>query len=785
MKRRHLAWLLGPRMPRTSGVLRVDGPGDEVVVRRDRHGIPHIDASDEADAAFGVGFCQGQDRTFQLEMLRRVGRGTVAALVGRRGLPIDRLSRRIGFRRSAEAQVAAQTESTLTQLAAFAAGVNAAARAGLRRRPHEFALLRADPAAWDTADVLGTIKLVGFMLSTNWSTKVARLRILLDDGPGALVALEPGYEEAHPLISPPGREAGPALDRLADEIAALEAVVGSGLSNNWVIGGERTASGAPVVANDPHLNPSIPSQWYLAHVRTPRWEVAGATFAGAPSVIAGHNGHAAWGVTNGAADLCDLWLERLGPEPGTVLRGDSFVPCEVREEHIEVRRGAPVVEVVHVTDRGPIIGPALDGGVDAIAFDAAWLSTGRVAGFVEAHTRHGFDDFRHTFEHWPSASLNVVYGDASGGIGWQFAGEIPRRPGGGSLLPIPAAEGTGGHGTVPFASMPFEACGPDGMLVTANNKPVASSAAPYLGSDWTMGYRAIRIREVLATRDDWDVEATLELQTDQASVPWRDLRGIFTGIDTAGDPDVGLAVELLSTWDGVVSAASAAAAVFEVFLDRMTVAIVRAKAPRSWEWALGRGPHAITPFNTFHTTRLPQIVSLLRERPADWFEQSGESAGDGWDGAVRHALADAVSLLRGRFGDDTGTWAWGELRPLRLPHLLGGDSSPLARIFDIGPFAWGGDLTSVNMCSSNPNDITANPVLVPTFRMVVPVGKWDDARFVLAGGQSGNPASPHYDDMVEPWKGGAGVPIAWSPEAVSAATVTVLHLLPAGAAEGS
>lgn len=783
MKRRRVARLLGSRLPKTSGTLHVEGARGEITIGRDANGIPHITAGDDLDASFAVGFCHGQDRTFQLEMLRRVMRGTVSALVGKRGLRIDRLSRRIGFHRGALDQLSRQTDDTRELFAAYSAGVSAGGGVGLRRRPHEFVVLRSSPSPWEAEDGIGMLKLVGFMLSTNWSAKLARLRILLDDGPDALRDLEPVYDASHPLISPPGVAAGPALARLDEELTAFESVVGTGLSNNWVIGADRTATGLPIVANDPHLNPTIPSQWYLAHVRTPEWEAAGATFAGAPGIIAGHNGFGAWGVTNGMADLCDLWIEQLGPEPGTVLRDGSWVRCECRDEVIEVRGGDPVAESILVTDRGPVIGPALDGEVGAVAFNAAWLSSGTVRGFLDAHKCRDFDAFRSSFRDWPSASLNVVYGDASGRIGWQFTGEIPVRSGRGALLPMPAWEsGTAWAGaSVPFEQMPHESA-TEGAIATANNKPVAdsgSSSGPYLGNDWSMGYRARRIHESLDERDDWDVESTLRLQTDQVSLPWREVRGLLTQIDASNDPDVELAMELLRSWDGVVTPDAAGAAVFELFLHNMAVAVVRAKAPRAWEWALGRGPHAIVPFNTLHSARLPHLVRLLREQPPGWFEHSEEFARDAWTRMIRQCLAGAVARLRDRFGTDTSSWSWGEFRPLRIPHMLGGADGPLSAMFDLGPFPWGGDITCVNMCGSNPIDVNADPILMPTLRMVVQVGDWDAARFVLSGGQSGNPASPHYDDMFELWRCGGAVRIPWSQEAVASATVDVLRLFPA------
>jgi penicillin amidase len=281
----------------------------------------------------------------------------------------------------------------------------------------------------------------------------------------------------------------------------------------------------------------------------------------------------------------------------------------------------------------------------------------------------------------------------------------------------------------------------------------------------------MRIREALLAKRDWDVRATLALQMDVTSLPWREIGPALLAVDPGGDGDARVALTWLRDWDGQVAGPSVAAAIFEVFCDEITRAIVRAKAPKSWEWALGRTAHRIVPFSTYHTRRLADVVRLLREQPEGWLPSE-------WHAEIRRALGAAVSRLRTKHGADPSAWEWGRVRPLRVPHLLGGPGSLLARLFDLGPFAAGGDITTVAMCGSSPTDVFANPVLLANFRMAVSVGHWEDARFVLLGGQSGNPLSPHYDDMVPLWQRGEGVPIPWSQEAVERATVATLHLLP-------
>src|SRR5579875_1935584 len=359
---RLLLRLLGRRLPQTQGTLRVPGLQAQVRIRRDRWGIPHIEANNFLDACFAIGFFHGQDRPFQLELFLRAVRGTLSELVGGDALPIDRLSRRIGFHRAAAAQWPLLDPELQEMMQAYARGVSAGATYGLPQRPHEFVLLRSRPTPWTPFDSLGIVKLLSFTLAANWDMELARLKVLLEDGVEALVALDPAYPPWHPVTAPPGEQAGPVLDRLSEELKIFSTFFRTGGgSNNWVVSASRTATGRPILANDPHLDARLPPHWYLVHVQMPQGALAGATFLGGPAVQAGHNGFAAWGVTAGLIDNTDLFREQIGADGRSVRQGDRFVPCEVREEVIAVRGGANVVEKVLITPRGPIVSPALRG----------------------------------------------------------------------------------------------------------------------------------------------------------------------------------------------------------------------------------------------------------------------------------------------------------------------------------------------------------------------------------------------------------------------------------------
>ncbi len=346
--------LLGRRFPRTRGEISVAGLTAPISVARDRWGIPHVAAANDDDAWFGLGFCHGQDRAFQLELRLRAGRGTLAEILGAPALPVDRLTRTLGFRRVADRQVSALDPDIYAMLEAYVAGINAAGAAG--PRPHELVLLRAKRTAWTVADVLALGGLQSVTLAGNWDAEVGRLAILESDGPEALLALHRPYADWLPATMPPGSVAGPSLDRLAGDLEALRDLVGgTGASNAWALASSRTSTGGPILANDPHLAPDVPAPWYLAHLQTPDWEVAGASFVGSPTFPSGHNGHVAWGITAACTDSADLFWEELSLEGNTARGPHGPEPLTRISEELAVRGGEPEVLEVIVTARGPVV----------------------------------------------------------------------------------------------------------------------------------------------------------------------------------------------------------------------------------------------------------------------------------------------------------------------------------------------------------------------------------------------------------------------------------------------
>ncbi|MBW3663252.1 MAG: penicillin acylase family protein [Actinobacteria bacterium] len=760
---------LGARLPITDGVLTVNGARAPVTIRRDGWGVPHVTAASAEDVWFGAGFAMGQDRSFQLELYKRLAAGELSELVGAGGIGWDRLARRIGFHHVAREQLDHLGDEERTVVTAYAAGVTAGATRGVPKPAHEFTLLRRAPTPHRPVDVLATIKFLSFLLAGNWESELARLRVLLADGPDALAVVDPGRDPQLPVTSPPGTALGEVIDHLSHDVEHVVGALAGAASNNWAVAGSRTSSGRPLLANDPHLPPLLPNLWYLLHLRSSEWTVAGASLVGTVGFGAAHNGHGAWGATAAHTDNTDLFIEEVGPDGRSVRGPDGWTPCTVREEVIEVRGGEPVIESVLETPRGPIVSPALEGIDVALSMAATWRAPRAAPGVLALPRARTFDDFRAAVRSWPAFQLNLAWADTSGTIGWQLVGDLPVRRRGYHTVPLPAWEANVGweDDLLDPEQLPHVRDPDDGWVATANNEPVGAAHTAFLGADFLDGYRVAAIGELLQARDDWDVASTLAAQTDVRSLPWREIRESVLAAPR-DDPDVAYVLGLLERWDGRVTADSSAATVFELLVAELAVRIVRVKAPRSADAMLGEPFTAITDHSILALRRVSHLSRLLRTQPDGWFDAP-------WSDLIADALRHVVHRLRTEHPDD---WRWGHVRPLHLRHLVSEEAGPLRPIFDRGPYTVGGDAHTIPQNGSSPLDPTGPTLAIPSLRMVVDVGDWEESRWVLAGGQSGNPLSPHYDDQLEEWLSGRAIAIPWSEEAVARATTATLRLLP-------
>ena len=756
--------LLGKRLPNLDGELTTDGNDSVINITRDDFGIPYIKAASVADGWYGLGFCQGQDRSFQLELSQRIATGTLSEVIGSEALPIDRISRRIGFHRSSVAQFNNLDSETQKSLTSFSEGVNAGRIIGSSRKAHEFTILRFEPSVFTPQDCLSTLKLFAFQMGSNWDSELARLRILLADGEEALRNVDPSYTYWYPdsdtltvssavLGDNNSHETQNSLAQLESDLAALRSVIGeSGGSNNWALSKDKTLTGRPILANDPHLASMAPTQWYLASIETQDWRIAGATIVGLPGLASGHNGHAAWGVTAGLADNTDLYIETVNKKPKQNFVEEIYVKGK-KSEKINVT----------VTDRGPIITSCLGfDGLD-ISMKATWLEPRAFTTLLDLPQVKSFAEFRKSWRKWPFSTFNMAYADIGGNIGWQFVGDVPIRknePGSPEMhgiLPGPASNNWEPR-HISHTDLPSRFNPENGVIATANNRPTQKSDVQ-LGHDWMDGYRISRIVNQLTQKNNWDIQSCMDLQLDNTSLPWSELSQFITRLGLTSREAIH-GKTLLENWNGIVDSNSIGASVFEGFLSKMCVAVTRNLTPHSYQTAMGKGFNPLVPITFFASQRVSHLVSNLLNQTDGWFQHSS------WNEEVERALEETIKELTSRYGRKTSNWQWGRIRPLTINHPVG-VKKPLDRIFNHGPFEWGGDTNTVSQAASPPWDPFSGITTIASMRTVIDVGEWDNSRFILPAGQSGNPVSTHYDDMTNLWLKGKGVPIHWTKESIA------------------
>lgn len=772
-------------LPPSEATVRTDLVSAAVTVLRDRFGVPHIFAQSLPDAAFALGYTHAEDRLWQMEAMRRLAAGRLAELLGPSALPSDRFMRTLGLRRLAEGEHARLTAETARLLASYAAGVNSRLNAAWWTLPPEFLLLRHRPEPWSPVDSLLWFKLMALDLGRNSADELMRARLQGRLSPQQLRDLWP---EAF----------SHGDDSREHDIRAFEPVTTAGLppapaitgaSNAWAVSGRFTAGGSPILANDPHLRLTAPIQWYLSRIETPELALAGATVAGVPLLVLGHNGHIAWGLTSAEVDVEDLFVERLDASGSRYRTPEGWEPVLTRRETITVRGAEAESLQVRETRHGPLIADVLERKPDLEAIapsggDAATATEQRALALaatllqpddktVEAVARANLalDEaaFLSTHADFDAPAVNLVYADTVGNIGYSLIGRIPvrrRRPG---ALPAPGWTGEADWvGWMAAADKPSAFNPEAGVIVKANDRPVAATDARYLGEGWESDFRARRIRQLLSAGPPATVNATGSVQLDAVSLASRDLLPLLLAELPAADRALP-PVRLLASWSGIMAR------------DRPEPLIAMA-----WLTAIDRALFAdeIGPdFDAFWRFQPDRIRGVFVNSRA-WCDDIGTEPIETCRDIVGGALHAAISALGGTFGDDPATWRWGEAHHARFRHRLFESLPPAAAGLVSPAIATDGGADTINRGAFAVNDPHRPFAHVhgAGYRAVYDLGDLSRSRFVIAPGQSGHPLSPHYADLLPTWRDGGWLTLDRPRQALERDATTRLVILPLTAA---
>lgn len=765
-------------LPQTRGERAVPGLSKAVEVWRDDDGVPHIFAESLRDAWFALGFVHAQDRMWQMEFTRRLGAGRLAEVVGRPALKADRFFRTLGLYRLAMAQSETLSPGTRGALEAYAAGINAWMTHRKAVLPPEFMLLGYEPEPWRIADSIVWGRLLAYQLSTNWTTELLRARLMTRLPKTLIAELWPtGPPDSPVTIEPSGQATNAAFDDTTSADAAFfDLLQPRGASNAWVIGAARTTTGAPILANDPHLDHVVPNQWYLARLVTPDLEIVGATAPGMPFAILGHNGAVAWGMTSTNADTQDLFVETVDPaDPTRYLTPDGPKPFGIRTETIRVKGAEPETLTIRTTRHGPVIsGFFVDNdqvaganAVIALASASEAPDDSTVEALAAMPLARDAEAFVAAATGLETPALNIFFADTAGTIGVIAPGRVPVRRRGDGSLPANGASGLQDWvGTIPRDERPRSLNPPSQILFNANNKLVSDDYPWLIARDWEEPYRARRIAEVLRDRDRHSMDDMLRLQSDVLSDAARDLLPIMLGQTDEPDGDAAQALRLLREWN------------FQMRRDRPEPLIYAA-----WlrETVRGLTADELGPYLPQYLRNRPRFVTDALTRYRHWCSDA-RTAPDGDCGPVlRSALERALGYTTHRLGHDIAGWRWGDVHEATFRHRLLGNVPVVSWLADVSIASGGGDHT-VNMGALTSGDGVAalRNVHGASYRAVYDLSDLAASRFMMPAGQSGNIFSSHYRDLMQRWRDGTYIRIAGARDALASAGFVRLVLVPAG-----
>ena len=724
------------RVPDLAGT-RTAPTAAEVEIARDEWGVPHIFASNDADLFFGYGYAMAQDRLWQLDYIRRKAMGRLAEVLGPDSVEQDIIARTVGINRIAPRQLEYMASPTRALLGAFARGINAVTAESSVNLPIEFDLLEYEPEPWTPLDTVAVWSEFQWYLTGRLPViaipELAK-RTLGNDQ--LYTAFMTGEAEEESIV-PPGSYSPvrSAPETLGNSVGGPEEGAGS---NNWVVSGRRSASGAPMVASDPHIAFWATSFWYEVHLSGGSFNVTGAGYVGVPGVIFGRNEHVAWGVTNNICAQRDLYLEKTDPEhPDSFLFDGAWEPTRTVTEEIQVKGGEKVRRTVRLSRNGPIVNellPAQCRTDETVSFKWTGTTESDEISSLLAHNRaQSCDEFRAALRGWITPTWSLGFADVDGHIGYQAVGRVPikndwnraYRPGW-----EPAHQW---DGVIPFDDMPALSDPPAGWIRSANNR-TAPRDFPYpLSGVWSSGYRALRIREMLEGSDEHSRDGFACMQTDVLSMrAVESVPRLVSILSNSDDPRVTAARSYLDTWDRCMAPNQVGASIFEFFFDHWSEAVAAQR---------------------FETDAVPLVagaisglaVSLLAEDTAGWF-----ASGDRND-AVVSALSAALDELEGRLGKDMSQWLWGNLHKVQLDHYLS-ERGDLGSLLSRSGGPVGGNGITVCNTGHDPNYLAS---LGATYRLVADLGESPAVLWAVdAAGQSGHPGSRHYCDQVGEWTAG-------------------------------
>ena len=740
--------------PQYSGEITKTGVDADVNIYRDKWGVPHIWAGNEADLYFAQGFVHAQDRLWQMVAVRRLVQGRTAEITGRQLINLDVCAHLLGMKDALPRLAEQASPEAIKIIEAYCKGINHYIETHKDNLPLEFSALDFVPEPFVPQDIFSVMVLTAWFLNQNYFHEILALKLhdrfdvsdfneLLPAYPGAKFPDDSYFDtfqksKIAPLI--------PALSVLRGETELSKRSAGS---NNWVVSGRKTQSSKPMLANDPHLALTVPSVWYFNHLHSPEIHCTGASMPGAPGIVIGHNEAVAWGFTNVMADYVDLYLLRVDPQNPIYYEVDGqTLKMEKREIKIAVKDEEPVTYTIYCTIHGPVV-TSMEPGFE-VQVALKWIietDDQSVDAFLKINRARTVQEVLDAVKSIRHFALNLLAADIAGNIGWQVTGNIPIRHGYSGRFPVDGSRNSvKWSGFIPFEELPRVINPAEGMINTSNNRIVEDGYPYTLSYAWGPPYRSQRIAQLLNEKETLTSDDFQRIHCDVYSLQAKKIISLLNDIQPQNE-DARWALEEMRAWDYQVTAESRGALIYEQFLIIFTRVLLADEMQDDLP----------AYYDCFHMSYL--IFDEIFSKPDSRFwDRIDTPQRETREEIIEQALTETVSFLKEKFGNDRNDWRWGRLHKIYYQHP-GGQSWFTAMYMNVGPFELGGDNNTVNLASSAIDDDYYKAKIIPSLRMIIDMADINHGLLMGPMGQSGQPQHPHYRDLVDTWRNGDYFPM--------------------------
>jgi len=750
------------RLPKIDGQVYLNGLKEEIEIIRDEWGIAHVYAKNINDLLYGQGYVHAQDRLFQMELNRKVARGRLSEIIGKKGLDTDRIARTMGYERVAKQDWDLFGTDEQQLIIDYCNGINAYIKSQDFKLPVEFKLLKHEPELWEPMDVVAFSRLLISLLTWGWYDEITRAKLIEAVGANAAAELDNTYPKENPVTLPKGIE----FNHL-DISGKFQAMKGPYMpqisgSNAWTISGTKTKTGKPYLCNDPHLTLKNPNIWYMNHLHCPELHASGVSAAGLPMIQIGHNEHIGWGITLSFTDIEDVFVEKFSDDScASYMHEGKLKETKIIEEKIFIKdEKMPHIEKVYETIHGTLISDVTDhSNMKLTLCSMAYKPGTSINGWFQLNKAKNWNDFVSGVKMITAPGLNIVYADVEGNIGYYNSGKVPIRNKAAASVPQPGW--TGEHDWkdfVPFDEMPHVLNPEKGYVVTANHKVEPDDFPYFLGDIYMNGYRANRLEDLIKRKEKLEPKDFTEMQMDFYCTPGKLFTAHYKDIKM-DNAELQQYLDLLLKWDGVLDPTKIEGSLYKVaklmVVKKLYGAGINDK--KLIDELLGRGFHSVFgPVNSFLGHNTPTLLRILNDTDSFWLKAAG-----GKEKLLKDGFKSAIDWLKLNYGTKNEKWKWGELHAIVFPHSLSAQP-PLDKVFDIGPYPIGGDTDTPFQTFIMAAEGYGGELSAPSYRQIIDFSDFDKSTVIMPLGNSGNMASPYYKNQLRDWFEGKSYTMCWT-----------------------